>query len=140
MAEFIVSGINYRSHKMPVMQQFHIARRLAPIFSTLAGAAAKLQFVDGKIVGGEELIEPVAAGLASLSDADSEFVINACLNVTQRQQAPTLYAPVIAGGRLMFDDIGLKEMMQITWAILQETMTPFFPGLSTKSPKQTPQA
>lgn len=122
MAEFTISARNYRTGKMDAFTQFHVSRRLAPLFSELKEASSK---------GNTDLgngIEAMAKAVSAMSDADSEYILNACLNVTQRQVGEA-WTPVRVSGRLMYDDIDLAVLMQIAGRTLFENLSPFFSGL-----------
>lgn len=120
MVDFTVGGNNYRSDKMDAFTQFHVVRRLAPIFSSLkdafSGAAESMDILDS-----------IASAISGMSDSDSEYVLKACLDVVKRQQGQA-WAVLRAGGRMMFTDIDLPIMLQITTHILQENIAPFFSG------------
>lgn len=122
MAEFNVGGQTYRSNRMDAFTQFHVMRRLAPIFSNLKDA-----YADGSTDLSNGL-EAAAKAIGDMTDIDSEYVLKACLDATKRKQGET-YASLRAGGRLMFEDIGLQEMMQISWYVLRDNFSPFFSGL-----------
>jgi hypothetical protein len=87
----------------------------------------------------EKVFEPVAQAISGLTDADSEYVLNACLDQVQIQQGQ-IWSKVRVNNRLMFEFIGLAEMMQITFAVLQDNFASFFHGLPAPSSANTPQA
>ncbi len=119
--DFTIAGQNYRSGKMDTFIQLHVASRLMPILGNLkeAYASGSTDFMTG--------LEAAAKFISAMADADREYVVKACFDVTQRQQGAA-WAPLRAGGRMMFEDIDLQTMMQITWQVLQERFSPFFSG------------
>lgn len=121
MAEFSVGGQNYKSSKLDVFKQFDIAKRLAPVMSAVAEIA---RAGDVEV---EELVVKIAPVISALPDADTHYIFNSCLDVTQRQQGDR-WARVRApgSGGLMFQDIGLPELMQITFNVLKEHFAGFF--------------
>lgn len=127
MAEFKVNNIEYRSGKMNAIVQFHVARRLAPVFAAF-GEAARTESRDPMLAFG-----PMAEAFAKMSDQDAEYVINACLGVCLRKQNNT-WVQIRTSGGIMFDDIGLQEMIQISWATLQDNLSGFFAALPRTSP------
>lgn len=121
MADFQINGQTYRTSRLPVFTQFHIARRLAPVMAALAKAAAD----TGGALTPDAVLEPMAEALASMKDADVDYVLNACLSVTSRLNNSTAYSPVKVGNAIMFDDIGLPEMMQIAMQVVQDNLGNF---------------
>lgn len=134
MATFKVNNTEYSSRKMDAFKQFHVARRLGPIFSTIAQAfkTANLDF-KGDVFDAIEIFEPFCGALAELKDADAEYVLNACLSVCQRNNN-SVWSEVMVGGHLMFSDIDMPSMLQITWNVLQDNFSSFFLGRQTPSP------
>lgn len=114
--EFEIKGQQYRAGRLDAFKQFHVARRLAP----LLGGIAK---------GGQgdfsAFLQPMAEALAGMPDADCDFILNTCLAVVQRQQG-NAWAPIIKGKELMFEDIDMGSMIQITIKVIQENLGSFF--------------
>lgn len=128
MANFEINGHNYTSVKMNAFTQFHIARRLTPIFSSLAEAFKKVKFdKEGKIENPIDIFEPVAQAFSALKDTDADYVLHTCLATCQRQNN-NLWSNVMSGGNMMFQDIDLQIMLQITWNVLQDNFASFFSG------------
>lgn len=125
MSEFEVAGVAYRSGRLNAREQFHVARRLAPIFSTLTEAAA---------TGGEPDFAPIAQAVASMPDGDADFVLTKTLAVVERKQGTVWVRLQSSNGALMFEDLGMMEMLQIAWAVLQENLSGFFPAAPPTSP------
>lgn len=131
-----INGINYRTGRMSAMVQFHVARRLAPILFSLGQAAAKMgeagpteAAMEGALFTG---FTAVAEGLSKMSDADSEYVMNACLDITARESGGG-WAPLRVRAGLMFQDIDLQAMMKIAMSCIQENLGSFFPGQQPES-------
>ncbi|NTG86206.1 hypothetical protein G6L15_08610 [Agrobacterium rhizogenes] len=126
MAEFEINGIKYRSGTMDAMTQFHVVRRLGPIFDDLKG------LLDHKV---DEGFMIVAQAISKISDADVEYVIAACMAVVQREQAGgTGWANAwsIQAKRPMFDDIDMTVMLRIVFAVIEGAIVPFFGALPSK--------
>lgn len=138
MADFEVSGQNYKSKAMPAITQFHVMRRLTPVIASFKDLIPLIKAGGGKIdiatVNLSALIEPAAAALAGMSDADTEFVINACMMVCERQQGAA-WSPIWSEGakRSRFDDIQMTEMLQIVAAVLLDAFSSFGPSLARGS-------
>lgn len=139
MGDFTVAGHQFKCGKMGAFQQFHVARRLAPILGSLkeafASAGAGKGMTDGELL--EVIFEPMANAISRMSDEDAEYVLNACLDTVQMQQG-TVWVRIRSGKQMMFDFIGLPEMMQITVAVLQDNFANFFSGLLPQSTPANP--
>lgn len=127
-----IRGIEYAIGEMPAMDQFHVARRLAPLF----GSA--IDVFIGMLSGGEKLdaltatinaltTPSVMQALASMKDEDGEFIIRKCLSVVTRKQDKGWAKVTTAGGTLMFQDIRLKDMLELTAHVITENFDDFFP-------------
>ena len=122
--EFEVSGHAYRAGRLNPFVQSHIIRRLAPLVSAFSGLAQAIK--DDPL----SALEPMVQAFASMSDADVEYIQRNALNVVQRQQQGSSWAPVVTkAGDIMFDDIGALEMNRIVFEVLKDSLTPFFQGL-----------
>ena len=147
MTELEIGGNTYRINSMPAMTQFHVMRKLGPVLPgivpVLAQAAATLPQGDSQEAGGAMATvdgvaaiamaaQPLLDGLASMADADAEYVINHCLSaVMRRDSGGKSWSAVHRDGVTMFDDIDLMTSMQIVWAVLRENYTGFFRAAST---------
>ena len=147
MTELEIGGNTYRINSMPAMTQFHVMRKLGPVLPNivpvLAQAAATLPQGDSQEAGsamatvdGVAAIamaaQPLLDGLASMADADAEYVINHCLSAVMRRDAGgKSWSAVHRDGVTMFDDIDLMASMHLVWAVLRENYTGFFRAAST---------
>ena len=133
MGEVTIGGQDYTIGKLDARRAFHVARRLAPVMSAMAGEE-----------GGEPMnaLGSMSEALAKMRDEDADHVINSCLSVCQRKNEVhgTGWSPVAASnGRLMFQDIDLPQMMQLVWAVIQENLSSFFSGLPSGLVEGPPQ-
>jgi hypothetical protein len=138
MDETEINGATYKSGKLDTRTAFHVARRLAPILAKLPATQANPN------AGLTEILSPMADALASMSDADADYVIGSCLGVCQRKEGAR-WAPIWnkTANALQYEDIDLPSMMQLVMGVLQEQLGPFFgslPGTGTQSPPASPQA
>ena len=123
--EFEIGGHTYRANRMDARSQFHITRRLAPVFGELAPA------MKG---GAMDAIAPLANAIAKLSDADADYILFGLLRSVSRKQPQGLgWAPVAVGDVIMFDDITMPQMIQIAWRALAYNLQDFFAGLPSGS-------
>jgi len=121
--ELELDGHTYRVGKLDARAQFHIVRRLAPVLGELAPA---LQ--GGK--GGLDALPPIATAVAKLSDADADYCIFGLLKVVSRKQPNGLgWGPVSTENLLMYDDIGMTQMLKLAWEALTFNMSGFFAAL-----------
>ena len=134
MLEFKVGDNNYRAKKMNAFQQFHVARRLAPLISEMMEMGDTLQAIGE--TEPTKLIVPFAAALSRISDEDCNYVLGLCLSMTQRQQGNGS-GPVWTdvwndrAKRIMFQDLdSLGSMIEVVSQILQDNLTGFFSGVS----------
>ncbi|NTG00110.1 hypothetical protein G6L30_08250 [Agrobacterium rhizogenes] len=126
MAEFEINGVKYRSGTMDAMTQFHVVRRLGPIFDDLK------DLLDHKVEKGFAI---VAQAISKISDTDAEYVISSCMAVVQREQSGgTGWANVwsVQAKRPMFDDIDMPSMLRIVFAVIGGAIVPFFGALPSK--------
>jgi len=127
---FEVGGQTYRVGRMDAKKKFHVARRLAPLLPAMSALHS----------GGDMMksLAPVAESLSRMSEEDTDYVIDACLSVCQRLQPAGGWAPITAaGGRLMFQDIDMPEMIQLTVQAIRDNIGNFLPGAAPQSPATT---
>lgn len=119
--EFEISGQQYRSGRLNARQQFHVARRLAPVFGGLAEAS------QGNAADFAHFLQPLTDAIAGISDTDCDYILDTCLGVIQRQQG-SAWAPVFVNKSQMFDDIDMAVMLQMAAKVIQENLGGFFQG------------
>lgn len=149
-----INGHIYNVGKLDVMRQFHVARRLAPAVWALArsaGAVLKNALPEGvpmtfeNVVKGLKGVEdgaliglvveaggPLVDVFASMTDTDSQYIINACLSVCTREVPDVGWQVVyVEGSGVMFHDIEIAEMMQLVFATIRHNIGNFIPALAT---------
>jgi hypothetical protein len=142
-----VGGHSYRSRKLPVRQQLHIARRLSntsmqflltqEVENNIPSAVQQTAEESG--MNPDEIrtwipnLMPMLSlrALGQMTEADADFVINTCLSVLQRQSGHNgaqVWTHVInpQNGAMQFQDIDLKEMLELTVHVLRENLGDFF--------------
>jgi hypothetical protein len=130
--EFEINGQQYRSGKLNARQQFHVARRLAPVLGGLAEAS------QGSSTDFAHFLQPIADAIAGMSDQDCDYILDTCLAVVQRQQG-SAWANVFVNKAQMFDDIDMGVMLQIASKVISENLGGFFQE-SAASLRSTPTA
>lgn len=126
-----IAGADYRIGKLDARKQLHVARRVMPIMGALVG----LMQAQGQITVTAAL-PAMAEQIAAMPDADVDYVVGNCLAVCQRRNdvhGGGWGAVQASNGKLMFDDIGLPEMLQLVAAVIQENLGSFFAGLGQTS-------
>jgi len=138
--QFEINGQQYQSGKLDAFKQFHVARRLAPLISGVSaalkgdaapsaeGAAAdSVQPQPEQRKDFADFLEPMADALAHMPDADCDYILFTCLGVVKRQQGDGWAKVLAPGGRtLMFEDIDMGAMINITLKVIQENIGGFF--------------
>ena len=128
--QFIIRGQTYDAGKIDAMRQFHIVRRLAPVMSKLIALAPQMDRLKEDLPGGEtdRLLAPLVEAVSTMPDADVEYVLNACLDVTQIRQESGGWAKLRANGVVMFP-IDLATMLGIAAHVLKDNLSGFFDEL-----------
>lgn len=118
---------------MGAREQFHVVRRLGPaIMGFLVSTAAKGAGIAGAI-------GPIVDHLSKMSDEDSDYVLDHCLSVVQRSQPNNEWVKVKApNGALMFNDIELPQLINLTRAVLTENLRGFFPSAASEPAQKNP--
>ena len=93
--QFTIKDKTFSAGFMPAIKQFHVVRRLTPLVDAakdmLDDKAVKRLMEGGKtedVQLSDFHLGPIASVLASLPDADFEYVVNACLDVTDPEPLP----------------------------------------------------
>lgn len=132
--EFEVAGQRYRAEKLDAFKQLHVSRKIAPIIPRLLPMFVKFSesgdAMKADLVGMAEAFEPLAQALADIPDADCEYVFNACLGVVMRNQQGNWASVWSQSAKsLMFDDIDLGVMVQITTKVIWDSLGNFIRGI-----------
>jgi len=136
MQEIEYAGIKYRTGKLDAFKQFHLFRKLMPLFSGMGETAATQAMATDASNTNENAVRwaalgPVSQAIAEMSQTDSEFIIRTCLGACQRQNPAGQWVAVTTPqGAIMFEDIDLLGMLQLSFAVLQDNLSSFFPGLN----------
>ena len=107
------------SGKLDVFSQMHLVRKLGAALPVLEG------MTDTRNASKDKTLLTVLM-LANISDADSEFVVKKCLSVVTRKQGSSFAKLQTPDGHMMFDDISLSAMLEITVAVIEENLGNFF--------------
>jgi hypothetical protein len=132
-----IKDVTYRIGKLNAMQQFHLTRRLLPIFAVMGISISQLRS-GAKLDLSEFLpiLEPLSKIMAAMSDADSNYIILTCLGVVQRGSEGGKWAPLTTEtGQFMFP-LDMAEMLRLVVEVLRDNLGNFLKGLGaeTESP------
>ncbi len=140
MSDTVINGQEYKFDKIPALAQFHIVRRLAPVIGELLGAIDPKKFKGGKadISEGEmiKVLGPITTALAKLSDEEANYVLFGLLKAVTRKQIGGGWAKVVTGESLMFEDIDMKVMIQLSVKSFMVNLGGFINALPSASKEQ----
>lgn len=151
-SELELRGSTYRIGTIDAWTQFHVVRRLFPLMGAFAKAMGKPPSIMEAARNGEPAsdgdeesmlngIVAMAEVLATMSEADCDYILRACLKVCKKKQKD-MWAPLLSSdGRLMFDaDTNLSDLFQLTSATIQrqEGLVDFFQNLQSRSGLSVP--
>lgn len=118
MTEFTVGGKTYRAGPMNLFDQNIVARRLSVVLMWLAQARAAVKESGIAPPGAAALGQAMVAMSPDLKREDCDLAYSLCMNVVQRK-SDAGWQQISAGGRLLFEDIGLSEQQQLVYQALE---------------------
>lgn len=141
--EMKIGEHEYSVGRLSARQQYHLARKIAPavfaLNSSRADAAKMLPkglftetgMDESKFDSSAEkalalVFGKLADALAGMSEADSDYVINTCLSVCQRKQQGGWQKVMTPNGSMMFEDMDLRTLVQLTLGVIKENLGSFF--------------
>lgn len=119
--QFTIKDKTFDSGRLNAFQQLHVVRRLAPVTERLDGLAGRRGATPEAFLG------PLAAPWAS-ADADVDYILNACLDVTQIRQDTGGFARLRVNGVVMFP-LDLTMLLGIAAHVLKDNLSGFFADL-----------
>ena len=134
-----LGGVVYEIGKLDAMKQFHLARRIAPIMTALAGAAGNIGDFGKAKEGGQlftSLLGPVFEEISKKSDEEIDHIIFPCLAAVRRQIAGGGWAQVKVAGanKLMYEDMDATVIMRLTMEVIEANLASFFHFAAPTSP------
>jgi len=122
--ELEVGGRTYSIGKLDTFVQFHVGRRVAPLLRPILESSreggAKIDVLRAAV--------DVSEAMSTLPNEQLDYVLKECLSVVRVKQE-NRFTPLMANGQLLFQDLGLAAMLQLTGAVLRENFQDFFAGL-----------
>jgi len=125
MAEYTVNGHEYLVRKLNAIDQFNLMRKLGPLIVKLGPS---LKDVDTSSLDAmAQALAPMVETLAEMRDEDVFYITRMCYKVTRRVQegGSTTVLWNERANMPQFDDIDLREMIQIIVAAVQENIGGF---------------
>ena len=142
-----INGTVYDIGRLNTRKSFHVARRLAPFLGAIMPHLRALFMpdddgkppsVDDFALRGTALVPGIAHVIAEMTNDDCDYILDACLSVVKIRQGSIL-APIMSpSGQIMFDNIDMKTMLQITAEVIKVNLGEFFP--SSQPPASAAQA
>lgn len=131
MAEFEIDGVMYATRKMAAITQFHVMRKLAPVVESIGNIS---DLAKGDIAA----VAPLIRAIGAMPEDDCNYIFAKCLAVVSRgnvSPAGTTWTPIWSenANRLMYDDMDLSTMLQLTGRVIQESLANFMPALPSSS-------
>jgi len=129
MSEFTVGGHTYKVDPLNVFDAFDIARRVAPVITMLVVQKDR-----------EKLRQGFARAFVSLASGitreDGQAILTLCMARVSRKDGVG-FAAVQTAGKMMYEDIGMEQMLELLWHVLVASkIIDFFdvPASSLKRP------
>jgi hypothetical protein len=106
------------SGKLNVFDQLNIARKLSP-------ALALVDAVVRQENEGKEKGVLIVMALGMLSDESSKFIVEKCMSLITRIGADGTVARIFVNGNLMFDDMTLTDLTDLTAKVIEDNLSNF---------------
>jgi hypothetical protein len=122
-AEFTIGPHTYRAARLNARQQFDVARRLTNVLAML-GAEKSPEFKPTP----DNFARAILFSAGSIPQADMDMALGTCLGVVKRRMPGDQgWAPIAtSSGSLMYDDMGMPEMLEALWHVLSAHRLPDF--------------
>lgn len=133
VVEVEVGGDVFRVGILNAKQQLHIVKRILPIF---VGAATPGGFEPGPDASAEarqqweddqanRSVKRMADVISQVSDEDLDYIMDTALSVVQRKQGDVWSSVMHPKAGLMFQDLKLATLVQLTVRCIQENCGDF---------------
>ncbi len=114
----IIGANEYQIGLIDAFEQLKLARLLSPSLPIVEAIIAERN-------EDKDLTVPMMLLLGQLSEEDCEAVVRQCLGAVTRKQASG-WAKIMVNGVMMFSDITLYEMLQLSSSVITENLGDFF--------------
>lgn len=132
MQEVEIDGKKYRTSKLDAFKQYHLMRKLLPLFSGLGESFARQAPVmngNGEVPQTNfwASLAPVASAISEMSMEDSEWILKTCLTAVSVHNGRSWAPLTTPSGQLMFEDTEMTTLVQIALTVVQDNLGNFFP-------------
>jgi hypothetical protein len=118
--EFKVGEHDYRATRMNAFDQFAVARPLRNVLASLAMIEEEVRKSKPKDPPTPHTFVQLMCTMAGgLTKEESDSSVSLCLSKVVRKSGAGWAATATPDGVLMFDDIGMSEMLEIVWHVLK---------------------
>lgn len=120
--EQLIGENTYRTGQINAKQQFHIARRLAPIVGAMTAN-----------LGTSSLIQTLYDAVSQMRDEDTDYIMRVTLSVCTRKQGDH-WMPVWnrQADEPQFADINAAQLLELMIVTIQDNMQGFTSGLQER--------
>lgn len=126
-----INGHSFEIGQLSVRNQFHVARRLAPVLAVI--------FSNGAITPETVMssLSDVATSIADMRDADADYVMDACLSVVKFIDPSSNNAkfPIQVGKQFRYDWIDLPLAMKLVGEVIKNNLSSFMSAVPSNSPE-----
>jgi hypothetical protein len=113
-ARFLITG------KLNAFDQLDIIRKLSNVLPIIDGVVRD----ENK---GKEKSVLIVMALGMISDEHNDYIVKKCLSlVSMMQEGNSGAAKILVNGNLMFSDITLKDILDITAKVIEDNLGDFF--------------
>lgn len=144
MQELEFDGKKYRTGKLDAFKQYHLMRKLLPLFSGLGESFARqapLMNGNGEVPQTNfwASLAPISQAISEMSMDDSEWILKTCLTAVSIHNGRSWAPLTTPNGQLMFEDTEMLTMVQLSLAVVQDNLGSFFPVplLNASAPAET---
>lgn len=144
MQELEFDGKKYRTGKLDAFKQYHLMRKLLPLFSGLGESFARqapLMNGNGEVPQTNfwASLAPISQAISEMSMDDSEWILKTCLTAVSVHNGRNWAPLTTPSGQLMFEDTEMLTMVQLSLAVVQDNLGSFFPVplLNASAPAET---
>jgi hypothetical protein len=151
-----IGGLTYRIGKLNAKQQFHVARRLAPVIAELSAESnlvmEQMKQPNNSVSGfmaeaaqGDvspamvRLYTAISKAIRNLSDEDCDYVIRTCMSVVTRRSGE-LFQPVWnkQADQPQFEDLSLPTLLMLTITVITDNLGGFMNAQGEAGPAKPP--
>lgn len=137
--DFKVKDRNYRCTRMVAKTQFHVLRRILPLFAGMVNEGESIS-TSTEDMALSDMFLKVIDNLNKINTEDYDYILSQALHTVAREDAPGDYQNILApNGVPMYEDINydLSVMMEILMEVLKFNFKDFFKDLPSSIPERS---